>query len=136
MISIKQITKDRPIPEEFEHWLGILVHKTNMLCEFAGFEPIVSSGYRTMEEHLEIYRRKGVTDPAKIPMHSRHLSCQAVDLYDPDQKLQKIILDNQKWFEDAGMFFEDFSYCKDWVHMQIVRYGSWKPGDSIFFKPY
>ena len=131
MISIPQITGGKEVPPEFEQNLGILVHRTNMLCQFAGFEPIVSSGFRSMEEHLTIYRRKGITDPDKIPMKSKHLYCQAVDLYDPDKKLQLIILNNQNWCKQAGIWFEDFYYTKTWVHLQIVPPKSGK----LFFIP-
>lgn len=143
MISRQQIIGDKIIPEEFEQQLGSLLLKANMFCQFLGFEPMISSGFRSMEEHLTIYRRKGIEYQSKIPMASRHLSCQALDWYDPDRKVQKFVLDNQKLTEEIGLWFESFDYTpkagsksRPWVHMQSVQYGSWKPGKSIFFIPY
>lgn len=78
----------------------------------------VTSGLRTMEDHLRIYREKGITDPAKIPMKSKHLIGAAVDIYDPGLEITKWLKEDESakliaaelWCEEGN---------KNWVHFQI-----------------
>jgi len=138
MISFKELIKDiqlNDIPTKHQQNLSELLKKINVIRAAYAKPLIVSSGYRTMQDHLRIYSAKGITDKSKIPMSSRHLSGEAVDIYDPNQELQKWCLENLELIESVGLFLEDFSYCKNWVHFQSVPYGSWKPGKSRFFKP-
>jgi uncharacterized protein YcbK (DUF882 family) len=134
MITLKEILKATDfdsLPKEHQDNLLILLERINRIrTEFA--KPMtVSSGYRSMAEHLEIYRKKGITDQSKIPMKSRHLIGAAIDIYDPNQQLQKWVLDNVKILEEVGLWCEDFSATPNWVHFQIVPPASGKR----FFKP-
>lgn len=79
---------------------------------------IVTSGLRTIEDHLRIYKNKGITDPAKIPMKSRHLYGQAVDVSDPDLAITARLKDDTSILEDAELWCEQGN--KNWVHFQIV----------------
>jgi len=81
---------------------------------------IVNSGYRSMEHHLDIYKRKGITDLRKIPLKSRHLFCQAVDISDSKRELQKWCKDNESLLVEVGLWCESFVFTKTWVHMQTV----------------
>lgn len=80
---------------------------------------IVTSGLRTMEDHLRIYAEKGITDPKLIPMKSKHLFGQAVDVLDEDLTLtawlkqndSQILVDNELWCEEGN---------SNWVHFQII----------------
>lgn len=95
----------------------------------------VTSPLRTMKHHLEIYAKKGVTDLSKIPMKSKHLFGQAVDIADPKGELGAWCKANEAWLLSIGIWMEDLSVTKGWCHFQIVQYGSWKPGKSMFFMP-
>ena len=86
----------------------------------------VTSGYRSMEDHLRIYRKKGITDKAKIPMKSKHLFGQAVDIADSDGKLKEFLKKNVSLLEENGLWCEDFDHTKTWVHFQIVAPASGK----------
>lgn len=81
---------------------------------------IVTSGLRSMEHHLDIYKAKGITDTKRIPMKSRHLYGLAVDISDPDRKLQTFINANIALLEKAGLYCESFVFTKTWVHFQTV----------------
>lgn len=96
---------------------------------------VVSSGLRTMEKHLAIYKAKGITDKAKIPMKSWHLRGAAVDFGDSKREFQAFILKNKHLLEDCDLWVEDFSATRTWTHLQCRPYASWKPGKSRFFKP-
>lgn len=134
MIKMSEILRSAKLEDqskEIQGNLGILLERVNKVRAAYGKPMIVTSGLRTMEDHLRIYREKGITDQSKIPMRSRHLFGQAVDISDPKQELQQWILKNEKLMEEIGLWFEDFSATKNWVHMQIVPPASGRR----FFKP-
>lgn len=79
---------------------------------------IVTSGLRTIEHHLDIYKRKGITDINKIPMKSNHLYGRAVDISDPNKELQKWCVDNEELLVEIGLWMESFVFTKTWVHFQ------------------
>jgi hypothetical protein len=99
-----------------------LLERMNKVRDAFGKPMIVTSGVRTLADHLRIYKNKGITDQSKIPMKSRHLetitSCAAVDIADSKNELQQFLLKNENVLEDAGLWCEDFSYCSNWVHFQ------------------
>ena len=134
MITLKEIlgSKDlASLPQEHQDNLAILLERINKIRVAWNKSMTVTSGYRSMAEHLEIYRKKGITDQSKIPMRSRHLIGAAIDIYDPNKLLQSWILDNVKLLEEVGLWCEDFSATKNWVHFQIMPPASGKR----FFKP-
>ena len=95
----------------------------------------VTSGYRTLQDHLRIYAAKGIFDKAKIPMASRHLTGNAVDILDEALGLTKwlqtpegaIVLDKANLFCESGN--------KNWWHAQRLPFASYKPGGTRWFKP-
>ncbi len=123
MISMKEILKNvslESLPKEHQDNLKILLEKANVIRSAYGKPLTVSSGYRSLDDHLRIYKEKGIIDQSKIPMASKHLYGQAIDFADPKQELQKWILANIKILEDNGIFCEDFSATVNWLHMQIL----------------
>lgn len=138
MISLKEILGNvdfNVLPKQQQGDVMILLERINKVRAAYGKSMTPSSGYRSMEDHLRIYKEKGITDFSKIPMKSKHLFGQAVDIADPKQELQKWCKANEKMLNDIGLWLEDFSATKNWVHFQMVPYGSWKPGKSIYFMP-
>ena len=138
MITLKEILKDveiETLPQKHRDNLIKLLDMLNKLRTAYGRPMRVSSGYRSMDTHLRIYREKGITDKAKIPMKSKHLFCLACDFADPDDKLKVWVGANMPLMESIGLWFEDFNATIGWLHVQIVPYGSWKPGKSRCFKP-
>jgi uncharacterized protein YcbK (DUF882 family) len=101
--------------------LKTLHEKINTLREKFGKPLSVSNAYRSKAHHLAIYKKKGITDEKKIPMKSHHLYGEAVDLAGPNVKaFKKWLLENEELLEEQGLYFEDFKYTKNWVHIQIV----------------
>lgn len=118
MIELRELLK---IPED--HWenLNSLQRSVNELRKSYGKSLTVSSGYRSMDDHIRIYKEKGITDKSQIPMKSKHLFGQACDLTCSNVKdFQDWILDNIELCENLGLYFEDFSATITWVHCQIV----------------
>ena len=124
-----QCTFDACTPEQKKN-LTILLEKVNKVRSAYGKPMIVTSGLRTMKHHLDIYARKGIFPP-KVPTKSNHLFGRAVDFADGNGELKKWVLNNMKVMEDAGLYMEDFSATKTWLHVQIVAPKSGKR----FFKP-
>jgi len=54
--------------------LSVYKHKL-----FNGQPVTITSGYRSLQDHLRIYKQKGITDKSKIPMGSYHLKGLAAD---------------------------------------------------------
>lgn len=118
------------LDKEIQDNLNILLDKVNKVRTAYAKPMIVTSGLRTKQHHLEIYARKGIFPP-KVPMKSNHLFGRAVDFADGDGKLKKWILENIKLIEEIGLYMEDFTATKTWVHFQINPPKSGKR----FFKP-
>lgn len=134
MIKMEELLKGvklDSLPAEHQANLLKLLEKMNIIRQKYGKPMTVSSAYRSKEDHLRIYREKGITDESKIPMKSNHLSGLACDISDPNQELQKWTKANVKLMEELGFYMEDYSATKNWVHYQLVKPRS----GNRFFKP-
>jgi uncharacterized protein YcbK (DUF882 family) len=134
MITLKEIVGQNNFDSLEPHHknnLEVLLERINKIRGAYGKPMIVTSGYRSLKQHLAIYAAKGITDQSKIPMKSKHLVGAAVDIFDPDKELQTWVLANVKILEDAGLYCEDFSCTPNWCHFQIQAPAS----SSRFFKP-
>lgn len=85
---------------------------------------IISSGFRTAEINKAVGGSK----------NSKHLFCQAIDLWDPDLKIGKAIVDQVDLLTELGLYMESLSATHknpphSWVHLQIVGP---KSGNRIF----
>jgi uncharacterized protein YcbK (DUF882 family) len=119
MISENEITKGKQIPDELKENLRILLERVNKIRSLWGKPMTVTSGFRSHDDHIRIYRQKGIPDD-KIPWGSQHLKCAAVDIYDPKQELQTWCLNNVDKLADIGLWCEDFSATPNWCHFQIL----------------
>jgi len=104
------------LPQDQRDNLAVLLERVNQIRALWGKPMTVTSGYRTMADHLRIYAEKGITDPAKIPMQSKHLYGQAVDISDPDLAITAWLKANPQILEDAGLWCEDGN--SNWLHLQ------------------
>ena len=114
----------QPDPEIMAN-LVMLYDKMNDFRAKYGKPMVITSGLRTKEDQLRIYRkifeRKGIPfDESKVPMRSNHLYGLACDVYDPDGALRIWIMKNLSFCEKLGFYFESFRYTPNWVHFQIV----------------
>lgn len=137
-ITFKELIKDiqiSDIPHAHQINLEELLKKINLVRDKYAKPMLVTSGYRTEQDHLRIYRqladKRGVDfDPKKVPMGSAHLRGSACDISDKDGSLYKWCEDNVKFLEEVGLWME----IKDdqaRVHFQIYPPKS----GNRFFKP-
>lgn len=125
--------KESDIPAEHLTNMKELLVRVNKLRQAYGKPMRPTNCYRSMEHHLAIYTRKGITDKAKIPMASKHLSGFAVDIADPTGELYKWAKANEALLKEIGLWAEEGT--QGWLHVQSQPYRSYKPGKSRFFKP-
>ena len=119
--------KDSPPTEQMRKWADETIYRANLLLSrYYQANPEaektrVTSGYRTLAINS--------ATPNSAP-RSKHLTCQAVDLSDPDGELDDWCMDNQKQLEQVGLWMEHPSATKGWCHLQIVPPRS---GKTVFF---
>jgi uncharacterized protein YcbK (DUF882 family) len=125
-LTREDILKGQVCPKDYEGNLEKLLKRTNKLQVLYGKQFKVTSGLRSLAYHIGIYHKKGIKDPKKIPMKSKHLFCQAVDIEDKDGKLYAWAQKNEKHLEDIGLWYE--LGTRGWLHLQIVAPLSGKRG--------
>lgn len=134
MIVMKELIKTTDfdsLPPDIKANLLKLLEKLNVIRKAYGKPMTITSGLRSMIDHLRIYKEKGITDQSKIPMKSNHLYGIAADISDPKGELKAWIMDNISLMEELGLYFEDFAFTPTWVHIQFKTPASGKR----FFKP-
>ncbi len=138
MISFNELLSGHSIsdvPIEYQHNLEELLKKMNLVRQAYGKLMFITSGFRSMQDHLRIYSqlasKRGVDfDPSKVPMGSRHLTGQACDIYDANGDLMAWCHDNESLLAEIGLWMEEPDDQKR-VHFQWVPPKSGKR----FFKP-
>jgi len=122
MISLKEMlcgVELSSIPEEHQKNLLILLDRINKVRLQYNKPMTPTNSYRTMEHHLEIYAKKGITDQSKIPMKSKHLTGEAVDIYDPNLEITAWLKENDSQrLKDVLLWCEEGN--SNWVHFQII----------------
>lgn len=121
MITMKELLNGHSsegLPVEILSNLAQLQDRVNKIRTAWNRPMQVTSGLRRLEDHIKIYRDKGITDPTKIPMKSKHLYGQAVDVFDPKLELTVWLKKEPKHLEEAELWCEEGN--KNWVHFQSV----------------
>lgn len=112
MVLPQEVLKDREkqAPLDEYRWRNLcdLLCRINALRVHYGKPMYVSSGYRPPV----------INNKAGGATRSAHLSCQAVDLRDPNGELAQWCLNNMDLIKRLGLYLEDPSYTKGWVHLQ------------------
>ena len=121
MISWQEILgsyKETDIPKEHLDNLKVLHKKINEIRKQYAKPMTPTSIYRSMADHLRIYKDEGITDIKLIPMKSKHLSGEAIDIADPKGSLMTWTKANIKVLEEVGLWCEDG--ISGWCHFQTV----------------
>lgn len=111
------------IPHSAQVNLEILLQKINLI-RAAWAKPMkVTSGFRSMQHHIDIYRTKALRENKtfsmlQVPLQSKHLYGQAVDIEDLDGSLYAWCEANVPLLETVGLWIEKGT--KGWVHFQIL----------------
>lgn len=127
MISLQELLGSYKLEDqipEVKTNLPILLDRINKIRIWWNKPMIVTSGFRSMTDHLRIYAEKGITDASKIPMKSKHLIGAAVDISDPNLELTAWLKKDPSHLEFARLWCEEGN--KNWVHFQIFPPNSGK----------
>lgn len=97
------------------------VDKVNQLLDRFGESRKVRSGWRPPEVNQ--------ATPNAAPK-SKHMTCEACDLDDPEGDLDEWCFANQEILQEIGLWLEHPASTKTWTHVQIVPP---KSGNRVFF---
>jgi len=128
MISLEELlsgNKYNEMPMPFRINLENLHMRMNAIRSLYNKPMIVTSGYRTKEQHKSIYLKKGVNE-VDIKYRSQHLIGNACDIYDPNGDLKSWCNNNVEVVESYQLWLEDFNYTPRWVHFQTLPPLSYK----------
>jgi uncharacterized protein YcbK (DUF882 family) len=138
LVTLNELLKGsklESIPVEHQANIKELHKRINLIREAYGKPMVVTSGYRSKEDHTRIYKELAVKrnvqfDENKIPWGSQHLKGAAVDISDPDGKLYEWTEQNTKLLEQVGLWCE----VKD--DQRRVHYQTFPPkSGKRFFSP-
>jgi hypothetical protein len=133
MISLQELNpKNFPLTRDMELNIQILLARINVVREAWGKPMTVTSGVRSVADQKRVYAeiaRRNNSNVIRVPMGSKHLSAQAVDIADPDGSLMLWCKANVPLLERTGLWIE--ADTKGWTHFQTVAPGS----GNRFFKP-
>lgn len=118
---LKKRDQKAPLSAIMRHNMQVLLKVVNQfLAHYKGVYYGVSSGYRPE------FINKGVQGAAK---KSAHLTCEAVDLRDPDGKLARWCLENIELLIKLDLYLESPTKTPGWVHLQTRPT---KSGNRVF----
>jgi len=112
---------DGELTEEMRAKAYRTVTRANELLEAFGEERAIASGWRPKAVNAV------VPNAAKF---SRHMTCEAIDLADPDGDLDNWCMNNTLNLQRLGLFLEHPSMTKGWCHVQIIAP---KSGNRVFY---
>lgn len=120
MITMSELLSEHNISDltdEQRENINTLYERINKI-RIAWSKPMnITSGFRSKEDQLRIYRSRGVPDD-KVPMGSAHLKAAACDVLDVDGVLMSWVRLNESILVLVGLWVED-DVSQPRVHFQI-----------------
>ena len=126
-ISVEQyfMGRDKQYPDDLTTELRINAQETvirvNTLLGYFGEHRDITSGWRPPSVNAGT--------PGAAPK-SKHMTCQACDLTDPEGDLDDYCLNNPDILAKIGLWLEHPAVTKSWTHVQIVPP---KSGKRVFY---
>jgi hypothetical protein len=118
-VLMGRVTLDELSDEQIRN-LNTIVPRVNDLLDAFGEYRKVTSGYRSPADQQRI-------NPSAPK--SKHLLCAAIDLSDPDGKLAAFCMANLPLIAKIGLWLENPTKTKGWVHAQCLPP---KSGSRVF----
>jgi len=107
-----------PVTPEIAQNLEALLRALNVVRKAWGQPMTVTSGLRSREHQIEVYRLKGITDLSKIPLQSAHLTGQAADILDLNGSLGEWLKNNIEVLIECELYVEHLDFTRGWAHLQ------------------
>lgn len=141
MIKINELNpKNYQLDDIQKKNIEILLHRMNQVRILYKKSMIITSGVRTIDHQISIYKEKavkkewpfesGIFDLSKVPLKSMHLIGAAADVLDENGKLMLWCKGNEHHLVAIGLWVEDDPSTPR-VHLQIFPPKS----GNRFFKP-
>jgi len=113
--------RDKAYPLDMTQALNManLLSRLNHLFGRLKIDVTVSSGYRPA----------AINAAVKGAKRSAHMSCEAIDLYDPKNEIGIMLKNNVKLLEEYDLYLETPSKTPGWLHLQTRRVAS---GNRVF----
>jgi len=112
------LEKNAALMVELANKLLVIAHSVNIVLPTNPLTgTVVSSGWRPASVNAATPR---------AAVNSKHMTGQAIDLYDPDGDLDEWLITpaGQKVMADIGLWHEHPSATKGWAHVQSIPPGS------------
>lgn len=126
LIKLSELNpKNFPTTPTIDANLQELLEKLNKIRAEYKVPMIITSGLRSMEDHLRIYAEKNKKlkdageNEIKVPLGSNHLYGLAADISDKDGQFWNWIQTQTQLIEDLDLYFEAKSASPTWTHVQI-----------------
>lgn len=109
-------------PQILDNAKKLLAKVNNLLTELGIAQVFVSSGFRPSEVN------KGIPNAAK---KSLHMTCQAIDIQDPDGSLDELLDEGDELLKRYGLWQESPDATKGWSHLDMKDRGTRKKNQFI-----
>ncbi len=113
------------IPINIQHNIEVTISRVNNVLRRFGQDRKLTSGFRSLYDHKRIYSEINAKRRAKnipelhVPMSSRHLTGEAVDIQDPKHDLHQWLKSNPEVMVEEKVWCEEKD-DQGRVHFQIV----------------
>lgn len=107
MITSEQYFGQNTVSVQIATNAAALLEKVNAFLEHYG-EVRMTSGYRSPEHNKKVGGARS----------SKHMSGDAIDIFDPDKRLAKFVFTKSALLAEYGLYCEDMRCTKNWVHFQ------------------
>lgn len=110
MLTKKELNNHNlPVTPEIDSNMDILLARVNKIQVLCGIRFVATSGLRDLARQMQINPKA---------TNSKHLYGQAVDIFDPDKKIQAWVLKHVETLEEIGLWCEAFQATPNWIHFQ------------------
>ena len=106
--------KGHPLSDEVKANLAELARRVSLVREEFAAPMVVTSGFRSEQDQRRIYK-----NATRVPLGSMHLVGCAVDIADRDGQLAEFVTSHVALLEKAGLWCEDVTKTRGWVHFQL-----------------
>lgn len=100
---------EEELTDQIRQAAAITVARANRLCELAGIDALLRSGWRPAAVNASV---------PGAAVHSTHMTGEAVDVADNDGALRKWVAAHLDALADIGLWTEDPRTTPTWLHVQ------------------
>jgi len=111
------------LPEYIANAEKLLVVVNKCLNKIANDAPYITFEIHPVNKSLVSSGWRPAAVNAKTPgssVKSKHMTCNAIDIYDPDGDIDDFLVTNESILKEFGLYLEHPSATKGWCHLQQI----------------